>query len=124
MASPSEVAAVRRVLENYIEASYTADVPLLRSTFHPDALMSGYYEGELGMGSPEPWFEELKGVTSPKDAGEAYEGEVVFIHIDGDVASAAITEENLFGLNFIDHFHLLKIDGDWLIVGKTYTVVD
>ena len=124
MASLNEVSAVRKVMEKYIEGSYTADVPLLKSIFHPDALMSGYYEGELGIGSPEPFFAELMEATSSKDAGDAYAGEVVFIHIDGDIASAAIAEDNLFGLNYMNHFHLLKVDGEWLIVSKVYTIVD
>jgi hypothetical protein len=88
MASPSEYAAVRRVLEQYFEASYTANVPLLKTLFHPDALMSGYYDGELGIGTPEPYYEDLMAATSSKDAGEQYEAEIAFIHIAGSIASA------------------------------------
>ena len=124
MPSPNEYAAVRRVLEQYIEGSYTANVPLLKTVFHADALMSGYYEGELGIGSPEPFFEELLQVTSSKDAGEEYEAEVAFIHIAGTIASAAIVEDNLLGLNYVNHFHLLKIEGEWRIISKIYTIVE
>ena len=124
MPSPNEYAAVRRVLEQYIEGSYTANVPQLKNVFHADALMSGYYEGELGIGSPEPFFEELLQVTSSKDAGEEYEAEIAFIHITGTIASAAIVEDNLLGLNYVNHFHLLKIEGEWRIISKIYTIVE
>ncbi len=124
MASPSEYAAVRRVLEQYFEASYTANVPLLKTLFHPDALMSGYYDGELGIGTPEPYYEDLMAATSSKDAGEQYEAEIAFIHIAGAIASAGIVEDNLLGLNYVNHYHLLKIEGEWRIISKIYAIVD
>jgi hypothetical protein len=49
--SPNDYASVRTVIENYIKGSYTADTDLLKGCFHPDALMSGYYRGDLEIGS-------------------------------------------------------------------------
>lgn len=123
MASPTNYAAVRQVLENYIEGSYIADTTLLKSLFHPDAAMSGYLDGTPDIGTPQPFYEELEENPSAKESGEVYHAEIVFIHIADAMASAGIVEDNLLGVNYVNHFHLLKIDGAWKIVSKIYTDV-
>jgi len=124
MPSPNEYAAVRRVLEQYIDASYTGNVPSLKTVFHPDALMAGYLDDELDIGTPEPFYEELAETPSAKETGDQYHAEIAFIHIAGPMASGAIIEDNLLGKNYVNHFHLLKIEGEWRIVSKIYTTVD
>ena len=123
MSNTEAIAAIRRVLKDYMEASYTADVPLLKTTFHPEALMSGFLEDELYIGSPEPFYDDLQDNPSSKESGEAYRAQVAFIHVDGPVASAAIVEDSLLGMNYVNHFHLLKIQGEWKIISKIYTTV-
>lgn len=123
MPSPSESAAIRHVLQQYINGSYTADTDLLKTCFHPDALMAGYLDGALDVGTPQPFYDELEATKSSKDAGENYQAEIGFIHIAGRIASAAIVEDSLLGVDYVNHFHLLKIEGQWRIVSKIYTDV-
>lgn len=123
MPAPSDYAAIREVLEKYIEGSYTADTDLLKTLFHPDAAMSGFMGDELDIGTPQPFYDELEEVPSAKESGEAYHAEIAFIHIAGSMASAGIVEENLLGINYVNHFHLLKIDGTWKFISKIYVTV-
>ncbi|MBT4889805.1 MAG: hypothetical protein HON65_09655 [Rhodospirillales bacterium] len=123
MPSPNEYAAVRAVLDNYIEGSYTANIKLLKSCFHPDALMSGFMEGVLDVGTPQPFYDELEAEMSSRDVGEAYHAEIAFIHIADPLASASIVEDNLLGNNYINHFHLMKVEGEWCMISKIYTDV-
>lgn len=113
-----DLAAVRDVIHLYIRGS-EGDVELLRSIFHPDALMSGYFQGHLGMGSPEPFFEEVAGMDSSQN-DSAYRAEVESIDVTGNVATAKLVETGFLGTNFIDFFHLIRIDADWKIISKTY----
>ena len=55
--SPDDYASVRTVIENYIEGSFTADTALLKSCFHPKALVSGYHRGDLDVGSPRTFYD-------------------------------------------------------------------
>ena len=121
--SPNDYASVRTVIENYIKGSYTADTDLLKRCFHPDALMSGYYRGDLEIGSPQPFFDQLESEPSSKSSGENYQAEISFIHIAGRMASAGVVEDNLLGSNYVNHFHLLKIDDQWRIISKIYVEV-
>ena len=121
MPSPSDYAAVRRVLDQYIAGSHEADVNLLKTCFHPEAAMSGYLGGTLDVGTPQPFYDELAAATSSKESGEDYQAEIGFIQIAGPVASASIIEDNLLGVNYVNHFHLLRIEGEWRIISKIYT---
>ena len=123
MPSPEDYKAIRQVLENYIEGSYTADTRQLKSLFHDDAMMSGFFDGALDIGTPQPFYDELEDNPSAKESGEDYSAEITFIHIAGAMASAGIVEDNLLGVNYVNHFHLLKIDDAWKIVNKIYTQV-
>ena len=38
----TEVERVREVVQRYIDATYKADIPALKSCFHKDARMTGY----------------------------------------------------------------------------------
>ena len=118
--SPNDYASVRTVIESYIEGSFTADTALLKRCFHPKALMSGHYRGELDIGSPQPFYDQLESEPSSESSGEGYQAEISFIHIAGRMASAGLVETNLLGSDYVNHFHLLKIDDGWRIVSKIY----
>ncbi|WP_420548589.1 nuclear transport factor 2 family protein [Curvivirga sp.] len=120
MPAPKEFAAIRKVLHNYMEGSYAADLSLLRSVFYPEASMSGFMGDQLEVGTTAPFYEELQANKSSKESGEAYHAEIGYIHITGKAASASVIEDNLLGRNYVNHFHLLKIESDWKIISKTY----
>ena len=124
MTSPGKYAAIREVLQHYIDGSYRADINKLKTCFHPKAAMSGYLKRELDIGTPQPFYDELEGAKSSKDAGEDYQAEIGFIHVVGPIASAAVIEDNLLGTSYVNHFHLLEIEGTWRIISKIYTDVD
>jgi hypothetical protein len=112
------------VMRAYIEVTDQADGPRARTLFHPNALMSGDLgtnpqtgAPELYVGTPEPF---LKGLESaPKRPGEiGYKAHVQSVRVLGKTAIGEVVEENLFGRDFTNSFHLLKTDGRWLIVSK------
>ena len=122
--SAPDDSAVREVLDQYIKSSYEGDVPALKFVFHPAALMAGYLEDTLEIGSTEPFYADFTNAPAPKATGEAYSASISFIQIAGRIASAGITERNLLGYNYINHLQLVKIEGKWLIVAKAYETVD
>jgi len=118
----NEAQAVRCVVQRYVEFSDTGDVEALKTLFHPNALMSGYLMGELGIGSTQPFFEAVTNVT-PDNSSE-YVAEIGAIEVAGNAASATLVEKNFLGMNFVDYFHLIKEDGEWRIVSKTFNQGD
>ncbi len=116
-----ETAAVRDVMERYVDAVYRADGPVLRSLFHPGAAMNGYLGDELLLGSPEPFFVDIESHPAMAAGGAPFKGEVSGIQVMGRAATATLEETGFFGsAHFINYFHLLKIDGAWKLVGKVF----
>ncbi len=110
----------QQVITEYVEACRNGDVEKLRSLFSPSALMSGFYEGEFYIGSPDLFFDEVRDNPSPASTGAEYIGEITSSEIIEDIASVTLIEKGYLGLNFSNLFQLARIDGSWVIVSKTY----
>ena len=117
----SDNEALRKVVQQYIDGSYNGDADALREIFFPEAVMSGYYQGKLSIGTPERFFDFVENTKSLAESGVSYKAEITSIEVVGEVASAVLKEEGFFGENFTDFFHLMKKDGQWKIISKTYT---
>jgi hypothetical protein len=107
---------VRSVVENYITASKTGDGELLRSIFHPNAVMFGHLGDQLFDSSPEGFFQMAAGAPQ----GDAYQATILSVEVFGSAATACIAEDGFAGFDFIDCFHLLNVDGRWLITAKLF----
>jgi hypothetical protein len=113
--------AVRGVIEQYIDGTFNGDGKALRACFHPNAVMNGYFQGQLLLGGPEPFFEQIENNPSMADGGAPYKGEITAIDVAGDIASVTLKETGFAGaMNFTDYFHLLKTEGEWKITSKTF----
>lgn len=113
-------AAVRAVLESYVDACRHGDVLALRAIFHPLAAMHGYLDGKRVLGSPEPFFEAVATNQAPDLSGLAYEVAIGPVQVSGHLATALLQEHGYLGLDFINCFHLLEIEGQWHIVAKLF----
>ena len=111
----------KQVVVEYVEACRVGSDDRLRAIFHPNALMSGYYQGEFYIGSPDLFFDEVRHNPSPSETGRTYSGEITTMEECGDCACVTIKETGYLGCNFTNWFHLAKIDGSWVILSKTYT---
>jgi hypothetical protein len=117
-------AEARAVMERYVDAVYKADVETLRSLFHPAAVMSGYLGDTLLAGSPEPFLADVVGRPSMESTGAPYKAHMMDVHASSLTASLRLEETGFFGVaNFVNYFHLLKVDGEWKIVSKTFQSV-
>ncbi len=112
----AEVAAVAAVMDAYIAGTRNRDVASLKKIFHKDALMTGYFGSHLGIGSPQPFFDELE----TNEIAADYAAQVTSVEVIGATAMGQIVEDNLMGLSFVNNFHLIKVDGAWLIISKLY----
>jgi hypothetical protein len=121
MAHPEEQ-AVRIVIQQYIDGTYQGDVKTLKKCFHPKAVMNGYFQDQLLLGGPEPFFENIENNPSMAEGGAPYQGTIASVDIVGKVASVTIKETGFAGtMAFTDYFHLIKDQGEWKIISKTFT---
>ncbi len=112
----TEATAVAATMDAYETGTRTRDVALLKGVFHENAVMSGYLGPNLLVGGPEPFYSHLEA-----NAVEAtYTARTVHIDVNGNAASARVVEDNLWGMSFVNDFHLVKGDGGWKIVSKLF----
>ncbi len=118
----SEEASVRKIVQQYIDGTYQGDVKALRDCFHPKAVMNGYLGDRLLLGGPEPFFENMENSPSMAENGAPYQGRITSLDVVGNVANVTIKETGFAGtMAFTDYFHLLKVEGEWKIISKTFT---
>ena len=112
-----------KTMDMYIEATRRGDVEKLRSLFAPGALMSGFFEGEFYSGSPDVFFDEVRDNPSPNETGAEYSGEITHEEVVGQTAQMTMKEQGYLGADITNLFHLACLDGQWLILSKTYSDV-
>lgn len=118
MNNVNEISAVRKKIELYIEGTKTGDVNKLKQVFYDNAIMSGYLmNNQMICSTPEPFFNDIQG----KMASLEYDAQIINIDITNEIASAVLVETGLHGIDFVNYFHLQKIDNEWRIVSKLFT---
>jgi len=126
MAELEDIAAVRKVMEQYTEGTWTADEAMLRGIFHENAVMNGYFGRKVILGSPKPFFEEMAKLASVNQSFKSenlpYRSELVSMNVYAQAAAAIVQETGYAGAySFTDSFLLIKIDGHWKILSKLFT---
>eukprot|EP00415_Alexandrium_ostenfeldii_P001266 UN1266 len=126
LAELGDVAAVRAVMDKYVEGTWTANAALLKTIFHETAVMNGCVGKHLMLGTPQPFYDDMAKLAGKGESFQArglpYRGGIVTIHVYGQTAEAVVQERGYAGtLAFTDAFHLIKVDGDWKIVSKLFT---
>ena len=107
-------------IEYYVDACRTGDIALLKDLFHPGSLMSGYFQGELTIGAPDIFFDEVR--DSPLPEGADYTAEITAVTTHGGIASVELREWGYLGkYDLTNLFQLVQVNGDWRIVSKCYT---
>lgn len=119
----SELDSIIKTVNKYGTAITNGDIELLRSAFHPKAMMYGCSGDSVTMVEIEGLFAYVASQTPPLVSGEQHRSIIKNIDVSGNCASAEVLQENCYGVNYINYFQLLKIEGQWLIVSKAYDVI-
>ena len=113
-----DVDALEGVVRDYLDGMIFADAKRLGRAFHPDARIIGHYAGQL------EWLSVDEFIASCEKAGAAPDNEPYFWEIQsadvaGDVALIKLSNDYL-GTRFTDFLSLLRREGRWQIVNKTF----
>lgn len=111
-----DAVAVSKIVNEYVAGTTERDTGKLKAIFHPNAVMSGYLGPNKLIGSPQPFYDHLE--ANPH--GEGYSAEIVEVTVTGQTARARLIEDNLYGMSFVNDFHLINEDGSWTIVSKLF----
>jgi hypothetical protein len=112
-----EEAAVRAALDHYLMGHATGDPQHFRLVFHPDSKLYFNRDGKFGTRTAEEYISGAAG--KPADDEAQRKRRIVSVDVAGDAAQAKI-ELDYPTVFFTDYFNLLKVDGKWMIVNKTF----
>ena len=116
-AQSAEEKAVRVPLEHYLQGHATGDGAHHRAAFHPEARLFFIRDGKLTTRTSE---EYIAGASGKPAADEAQRKRwIESVDIAGNAAVAKIILDYPT-TRFVDYMSLLKVDGEWKIVKKTF----
>tara|TARA_R110002073_G_scaffold72537_1_gene177809 strand:+ start:852795 stop:853238 length:444 start_codon:yes stop_codon:yes gene_type:complete len=113
----SETELIKETLMNYIEGTANGEPDRLRKAFHPDFNLYSVTEGDsLRIWKGKDYVGNIKvGVKNNR------QGRIISIDYEKDAAMAKAEIEIPNWRTFTDYFLLLKYEGSWKIVHKSYT---
>lgn len=116
----SEKDAVRVPLENYIKAHATGDPEFARKAFHTEGNMIWIRDGKYSSETFDSFIKRAFTGKAAADEEKRKEGRrIEAVDISGNAAVARIVLEYP-SVKFVDYMTLLKINGEWKIVNKSF----
>lgn len=120
----SDVAEIEQVLQVYFDGLYEGDTKKLAAAFHPASHL--YSAGPDGKAIDWPraeWFKFVESRPSAKSKGSERRDRIVSIDFSGPHTAFAKVECQLPPRYFTDYLTLLKADGRWQVISKSYHTV-
>lgn len=116
--TPSERESIIQTVQFYFDGMMDRDRTKLDQAFFSEARLIGFREDELTITSYDTWASGTsKGEPRNRDQ---YKNEIVSIRVQGNTAVAE-TELYWPGIYYYDFLTLIKIDGQWKIVNKSWS---
>lgn len=107
------------LMDTYFQSIYTGDAAALRSTFHPLCRLFADVDGARYDKSVDEYVEGVAHRRSPRELGEPFRMQAVGVEVLGSIALVR-TRQQMLGFDYRDYLTLLRRDGRWLIVSKTF----
>ena len=116
-AQTSEEAAVRVPLENYIKGHATGDGEYMKKAFHTEGNLIFVRDGKYSTRSFAEYIAGFAGKPAADEKDRKRSIESVDVAGNAAVAKVILDYPNV---RFVDYFTLLKINGEWKIVNKSF----
>jgi hypothetical protein len=113
----TEKAAVMLPLQNYIKGLQTGNSAYMRDAFEKNAKVQGYMGGQFISWNMEEYAARFSGKPAADEAQR--ERSIELLDITGDVAVGKVVSDYPT-VKFTDYMSILKIDGVWKIVAKSF----
>jgi hypothetical protein len=115
-----EIEAVEKVVWTYLDGLYEGDTGKLGQAFHEVSHLYSVSDGGVADLPREKWFEFVKGRASPKSRGLKRTDRIVSVDFSGPETAFVKVECSIHPRYFTDYLTLLKLNGGWKVVSKTY----
>ena len=118
-AQQAEEAAVRQAIEHYFRGHATGEGQHFQKVFHPEAKLFWVREGKFAQRTSAEYIAGASGKPAPDEAQR--KRRIESIDITGNAAVVKVSLDYPNG-RFTDYMSMLKLDGEWKIVNKTFVL--
>jgi hypothetical protein len=116
-AQTSEEAGVREAIDHYFQGHATGVGDHFRKAFHPDAKLFFIRDGKFSTWTLDEYVSRASGKPAPDEADR--KRSIASIDISGNAAIVKVLLDYP-SVRFTDYMSMLKVDGQWKIVNKTF----
>lgn len=118
----SPVNEILDVAQVYLDGLYAGDTAKLRQAFHPASSLFAAADGKLVHVPREDWCKLVESRPSPQAKGQGREHDrIVSVDITGPDTALVKLNCAILPRLFTDYLSLIRVDGRWQIISKTYT---
>ena len=115
----------REPLGPYFDGLYEGDAEKMREIFHPRCLLHSAPLGRLDVSELEPYLARVKGRPSPRSLGQKrFDATPSSIAATAEGAAFAILRTARAPRLYTDYLSLLRIEGRWWIIAKTFSWIE
>jgi hypothetical protein len=111
--------AVRETIENYFRGHATGNGDYFKKAFHPEARLFWIRDGQLAERTSADYISGASGKPAPDEAKRKRRIESIDITGNAAIVKVALDYPDA---HIIDYMSMLKVDGAWKIVNKTFHV--
>ena len=112
-----EDTAIRQAIEHYFRGHATGQGEYFRKVFHPDSKLFAIRDGKYWQLTSEEYITRAPGKPQADEAQR--KRQIESIDIAGNAAIVKIVLDYP-QVKFTDYMSMLKIDGEWKIINKTF----
>jgi len=111
-------------MDNYFDGFYEGDVDKLKAVFNPACHLYSAAVSPMMDSTMDQVYARVASRTVPSERGDPKEDGILTIDQSGPECAFAKVFICLGDKHFIDYLTLVKIDGAWSIITKTFTAQD
>ncbi|MBI05708.1 MAG: hypothetical protein CMM54_01870 [Rhodospirillaceae bacterium] len=111
---------IANALWTYFDGLYEGDTLKLSGVFHPECHLFSSAGGEFLDWPRDKWFEVVNSRESPKSQGLSRFDRIVSIDMSDETTALAKVNCAIPPRYFTDYLTLLKLEGKWQIVSKSF----
>lgn len=115
-----ELESIRETIQLYIDGVHNGNIDLLQQAFHPQAMMYGANPNGNTIVPIEGLINHVSSNKPVVETSEDHRCLVTSIRCFGHAATVEMEEMDAYGHDYINYFQLLKVEGSWVIVSKSY----
>jgi hypothetical protein len=122
MIDDANMKSLTQSVQRYFDLMYDCDLSRFDRVFYSSAQLHGFREGKMTVWPMAQYKEVLAGRQSPRAQGSPREEAILMIDFASPTQALVKVRVRINAMHFVDYLTYHRIDGEWLITSKGYSM--